>query len=198
MSVKVVINTSKMELHRHERCQQIAKEMELIFNSSLFKEKFLAMKPVGELSEWRNEERLPELYNYIMSGANILDPVKDGVIEIELDDYYKRFGSAVGYTYPNTRTIFVNTKYFDSFNNKYAGSNIAHELCHKCGAEHDFKSTARRPYSVPYLVNNIYEQCHDILIGNKNEELPEWVQVCYRPWYRFGFKKCVWIKNKLN
>jgi len=184
-----------MDLHRHQRCYQIAKEMELILNSDLFKEKFLAMKPVGELSEWRHEERLPELYEYIMSGANILDPVKDGVIEIELDDYYKRFGSAVGYTYPSVKTIFVNTKYFDSFSNRDAGSNIAHEVMHKLGADHDFKATARRPYSIPYLMNTIYEQCHDVLISKKTDDFPEWVQVCYRPWYRFGFKKCYWEKK---
>lgn len=195
--VKVFIDVSEMDQWRHEKCLQIQKEMEIIYNSNMFKELFMAMKPVGELSEWRHEERLPELFNYLMSGATRLQPNQDNVINFYLDDYYKRFSSTVGYTYPDVNKIWVNTKYFDSFSNKYAGSNLAHEMMHKLGCDHDFNSTARRPYSIPYLMNDIYEKCHDILITGASDSDPEceWVKVCYRPWYRFGFKKCYWVKK---
>ena len=123
-----------------------------------------------------------------MSGVEELDPDADHTIDIEVDDYYT-FKKVIGHTYPNTRTIHTNTKYFDStditpgnHHRKQSGSNFLHEYFHKIGFDHDFRATSRRPSSLCYQGNRVYEECWDVLVA------PELKRVdstrSYRKWFK--------------
>lgn len=99
-----------------------------------------------------------------LSNAQILERIRiakerlngreDGVLNLEVDLYYTR-RNVVGYTYPNVSKIWVNTRYFDRYAPAQIAANLMHEWLHKIGFEHDFRSTAKRPYSVPYAIGSI-------------------------------------------
>ncbi len=98
-----------------------------------------------------------QIYNMIQDGKETMIGKVDQTIDLDLILYnppwYKRW-SVVGYTYPNTTRIWMNRNYFNSYQPQSVAANIAHEWMHKVGFEHDYKSTKRRPYSVPYAVGN--------------------------------------------
>jgi hypothetical protein len=69
----------------------------------------------------------------------------------------------VGYTYPDSARIWSNGNYFYSMTVNELAAHFVHEWLHKIGYDHDFKSTARRPYSVPYAVGDLVEVIADQL-----------------------------------
>ena len=58
---------------------------------------------------------------------------------------------------PDTSVITSNRRFFDNFTPAEIAGNLAHEWMHKIGFDHDFNSTSRRPYSVPYAVGDLVE-----------------------------------------
>lgn len=150
---------------RREKLIQVAEELERVLSSVMFRDEILKLTKadkVGELSDWRGMPNL-SLYNHITSGADRFDSNKDNVMDVFVDDYYS-FKRVIGYTTLNSKYIYVNTKYFDKRSNKLVGSNILHEYGHQLGFSHDFRATSRRPNSICYKLNGIYEKCHDIII----------------------------------
>jgi hypothetical protein len=188
MITKINITTIDFTQERQEKVNAVQKEMELIINSSLFKEKILNLKnPIGELSVWKDATR-EQIYEHILSGKETLNPSIDNVIDITVQSYFS-WKNVVGYTYPNTTTIYVNTKYFDSNNlskeshhRKMTGSNFIHEYGHKLGFSHDFYSTSKRPFSLCYLLNEVYEECWDDIIAPKLEH--KVIKKSYKKWLK--------------
>ena len=68
---------------------------------------------------------------------------------------------------PKKKWMYVNTKFYDCRSNKKVGSNIVHEYTHTLGFRHDRRRTKRRPHSVSYLMNRIFEECYDHIIGSQ-------------------------------
>ena len=95
-----------------------------------------------------------QIYQSILDAAEELHPVKNNTMDLEVELYYEA-SSIVGYTNGGTTRIWVNTKFFDSFQENSVAGNLFHEWLHKLGYVHDFASTAKRPYSVPYAVGYI-------------------------------------------
>jgi hypothetical protein len=95
-----------------------------------------------------------QIYEAIMAGAEILNPVADHVMNLDLTIYKPTFfgRNVVGYTYPYTPRIWMNRNFFNRFTPGEIAGNMTHEWCHKIGFTHDYSSTARRPYSVPYAL----------------------------------------------
>ena len=122
-----------------------------------------------------------------MSGADRHDETEDNVINLYVDDYYT-VKKVVGYTLLSSKYIRVNTKYFDTNSNKRVGSNLLHEYGHLVGFSHDFRRTARRPFSICYQLNKAYEECHDRLIGPREGSL---AKVKVGRW----FPKYKWVRK---
>jgi hypothetical protein len=101
------------------------------------------------------------IYNLVQDGKEAMLGIVDHTIDLDLVLYnppwYRRWG-VVGYTYANTNKIWMNRNYFNRFEPSDVAANIAHEWMHKIGFDHDYKSTKRRPYSVPYAVGNFVSQ----------------------------------------
>ena len=102
-----------------------------------------------------------QILTCIRAGAETLDPEADGEVDLYLSLYWapwwKKY-SVVGYTYGNVRKIWCNGYWFDRMTPAEIAGNLAHEWTHKLGFEHDFRSTARRPRSVPYAVGELVER----------------------------------------
>lgn len=95
-----------------------------------------------------------QIYNKFLQGAEKLTPAKNNAMDVELELYYENT-TTIGYTYPNTRRIWMNTKYFDRYTAAQVAGNLTHEWLHKLGFGHASSSTASRPYSVPYAIGYI-------------------------------------------
>lgn len=155
------------------KLEQARVNLELITNSQLFKREFLRADFSGETSEWRHKTN-EEIYEHFMSGAETLQPEKDNEADIDLTIFNpKPWTGTVGYTYPNTMRQWINRKFFWSLELYEIEGNICHEWSHKLGFDHDYKRTARRPFSVSYQLNEIIKICHLDLIANINVFKPE-------------------------
>ena len=137
--------------------------IETVMNSQELKDKIINFTYNGKREFVQNEGMTNEqIYNYLMAGGEIHPKVRpqDGMMDVELQLYKpKLFQSkrVIGYTDPSYFTIYVNQNYFRPAAISDIADNMVHEWCHKMGFDHDFKSTARRPYSVPYAVGYIVD-----------------------------------------
>lgn len=98
-----------------------------------------------------------EIYQLLLDGSETLLPNKNSAMDLQLELYTNYSTSTVGYTYPNTLKIWMNRKFFDTYDTSQVARNIFHEWTHKLGFGHDSSATARRPYSVPYGLGSIVQ-----------------------------------------
>lgn len=103
-----------------------------------------------------------QIYDRILIGAESLNPVKNNSLEVELELYYAN-NTTIGYTYPSTTRIWMNTKYFDNYTPSQVAANLMHEWLHKLGFGHDSSATTQRPYSVPYAVGYMIRRLYTSL-----------------------------------
>ena len=73
-----------------------------------------------------------EVYAMLVSGATVLQPTVDRVIEVYPTLYYKK-NSVVGYTYPSTVRTWINKKFFAVYSYAQVAQNLFHEYAHKVG-----------------------------------------------------------------
>jgi len=92
-----------------------------------------------------------QIYQAILDAAEKLTPAKNNTMDVGVKLYYTN-NSVVGYTNGSITYINVNTKFFNSYGIHEVAGNLFHEWLHKLGYGHDSNATARRPYSVPYVV----------------------------------------------
>ena len=95
-----------------------------------------------------------QIYQSILDAAETLKPIKNNIMDLEVQLYYAAT-NVVGYTNSGTTRIWVNTKYFNTFLENSVAGNLFHEWLHKLGYTHAVSATTTRPYSVPYAVGYI-------------------------------------------
>ncbi len=77
---------------------------------------------------------------------------------LEFQMYYSLKG-VVGYTYPNSRRIWMNRRLHGKMSPCERSANIGHERSHKLRYEHSLKRHSKRKYSVPYAINDAFKKC---------------------------------------
>ena len=144
-----------------EQEAKIHKAVELIKKvvaSDEFKERILNHKFDGEKTFVDNKGFTNEqIYQIILDGSETLIPEKNGRMDVEVE-LYQQSTNTIGYTYPNTSRIWVNTKYFDKYTPVQVADNLFHEWLHKLGFDHDVKYSKSRNYSVPYAIGYLVEE----------------------------------------
>lgn len=95
-----------------------------------------------------------QIYQKILEGAEALQPTRNNTIDAEIELYYAAT-NIVGYTYPSSKRIWVNSKYFTSYTAAGVAHNLFHEWMHKLGFNHATTWSESRDYSVPYAVGSI-------------------------------------------
>lgn len=132
--------------------------LEKTVRSEKFKQKVLAHTYKGSKTYYRHRGMSNEqIYAAILKGAEVLNPVEDGVMNLSMTLYHSQTNT-VGYTYPDTNQIWVNTKYFDRYTLAEVANNAMHEWLHKIGFEHSFYNNDDRPFTVPYAIGEIVEE----------------------------------------
>lgn len=92
-----------------------------------------------------------QIYQHILDGNESLQKTKNNAIDVEVELYYANT-STVGYTYSNSKRIWVNTKYFNTYKPASVAGNLFHEWLHKLGYTHASSYSTSRDYSVPYAI----------------------------------------------
>jgi hypothetical protein len=95
-----------------------------------------------------------QIYKKILDGAERLQPARNNTMDAEIE-LYTAATNVVGYTYPSSRRIWVNTKYFDVYTPAGVAHNLMHEWMHKLGFDNSQTWNSARDYSVPYAIGNI-------------------------------------------
>jgi len=186
--IKVKMNLDKINgCERRKKLIEVSEQIELIVNSGDFKSAIFDMRPWGELSKWKDVTK-SELYNHIMSGKEETSNFADNEMDLYIDDYYTMAG-VYGYMSPGKRTIHLNVKFLDFLSYRKLGSLIVHEWSHTMGFRHEGGSTVARSRSIPYLLNEIYNDIHAHSIRSTTE-----LQKVYigRSWY--GRKRYKWTR----
>lgn len=149
------IKTRNFSKRQRQKILAALVKLKKAINSDAFRKRVLAHRFAGKQT-YANNNGLTnqQIYNKIMAGAEKYFPKKDYEMDLDVTMYYEDT-SVIGYTYPNTTRIWVNSKFFNKFSHSSIAGNLTHEWLHKIGFGHDFEATARRPYSVPYAVGNI-------------------------------------------
>lgn len=159
--IKVRIDSSKLNTKaRKEKAELAAAHLEVILNSEEFKNMILDMHPRwkrGSTGPFKHKSNR-EIYEAIIRGKETFWNRKgDNVLDIFIDDYYRPWSKVVGYIIPGKKTIFVNTKFFDSNSVMLVCSNFCHEMFHHLGMLHGgkyFKESI--PYYGNIIINNLY------------------------------------------
>lgn len=126
--------------------------------SSEFKERILNHTYQGKKIFVDNNGLTNEqIYQLIVEGAETMNPTKNGRMDVELE-LYEQSGRTIGYTYPHTPRIWINTKFFKRYNPVQVADNLFHEWLHKLGFDHSQKYSNSRNYSVPYAIGYLVEE----------------------------------------
>ena len=96
-----------------------------------------------------------QIYKKILEGAEKIFPAKNNKMDMEIELYTDTVSNTVGYTYPNSPRIWMNTKYFDNFTATGATASLTHEWLHKIGFGHAVSYSTSRDYTVPYAVGRL-------------------------------------------
>jgi hypothetical protein len=131
------------------------KAIKKVIGSNEFKKRILEHTFQGEKkfldSKGHSNE---EVFQKILEGSEELYPVKNGQMDIELE-LMESESKTVGYTYPDTKRIWINRKFFDSFDTADIANNLFHEWLHKLGYDHAPEYSVERNSSVPYAIGSI-------------------------------------------
>jgi hypothetical protein len=204
-NLTVVVHSRKLftpeEVVKHETAMRM---LEVVLNSFQFKERMLQKKLVRT-----NGMTNAQVYELIMSGAEILDPSKDFEIDIWVEAYHKN-NSVVGWTTPKIVWTYLNRKFLSAYVYAEIACNAFHEWLHKLGFGHvsakDYDSV---PYALGYLVEEmikelvkgavftpIYQDSSVIVEAPvKPTPIPEAkkVLICRRTWRTLWIRKiCEW------
>lgn len=95
-----------------------------------------------------------QIYQRILDGAETLQLSKNNAMDISVKLYYQS-SNVVGYTTTGSKTINMNTKYFNTYTSSGVSHNMMHEWLHKIGFIHAVNYSLSRNYSVPYAIGNI-------------------------------------------
>lgn len=121
--------------------------LEQCLNSLDFREMFFNAQ-----FTYTNGKTKVEIWDMLMSGADMIDKRDDGVMNLAFEMYYSWWSRVVGWVTPGKRTVHVNRKYFGQAVD--FASNALHEYAHLVGLDH---RSARDYGSVPYKLNALFE-----------------------------------------
>lgn len=158
--LKVVIReANNFDTDSRALLEQARALAEKVLNSEEFKQRVLHFTYEGEEAFVQNDGYTNlEIYNQMMAGAELYPSRTSAnkTMDLFTELYYGGSG-VIGYTNPDTATIYMNSYYYDDYTPAEVVGNITHEWLHKLGYDHDYNSTYRRPYSVPYAIGYIAE-----------------------------------------
>lgn len=151
VNIEMVNATHDQEIKLNEAIEII----KLVIGTEKFRNKVLNFTYKGQNAFINNRGfSNAQIYQIILNAAEALTPTRNNQMEAEVEFYHANT-NVVGYTYRNTRRIWINTKFFNSYTPAGVARNLFHEWIHKLGFEHEISWSADRDASVPYALGFI-------------------------------------------
>ncbi|MBS1959155.1 MAG: hypothetical protein JST80_06785 [Bdellovibrionales bacterium] len=132
--------------------------VQTVINSAEFKSKVLNFTYGGQQTFVQNGGLSnQQIYDLLMTGAERYpnQTASDHTMNFQLELYtpaWYQSNNVLGYTSLSDPVIHINKNFYNRAEVFEIAMNLTHEWCHKMGFDHDYRSTARRPYSVPYAI----------------------------------------------
>ena len=121
------------------------------FRTGILSHKFLGKRGFADNKGLTNSQ----IYHKILAGAERLNGEENNTMDLEVLLYTNLGSNTIGYTFPSSHRVFINTKYFTKLSTEKIAANLVHEWLHKLGFSHDAVKTEKRKYSVPYAVGRM-------------------------------------------
>ena len=110
-----------------------------------------------------------EIYQKILHASESYLTDKNNVLDVELELFFEPT-KTIGYTYPNTKRIWMNKKYYDKYTPIQVSDNLFHEWLHKIGFDHSTTWSKERDHSVPYAIGYLVEKiAHKMHLSQSTE-----------------------------
>lgn len=151
----------------HKKLDKIIAAVESVLSSEAFREKVLNYTYQGKKQfAWNDGKSNEQIYREIMQANESSTPGVNGVVDVSLHAWtpWYIFSRALAYTTPTTKWINIKKSYLRKGSIASLSDTLVHEWTHKLGFNHDYNSTAERPYTVPYAVGGIV---YDLLEAGK-------------------------------
>lgn len=149
------VDLVNFESSRREKMEEAIEIIKLVIATEEFKNRILNHTYNGARTFVDNRGYTnAQIYKIMLDGAEKLQPTKNNAMDVEVE-LYTASTNVVGYTYPSSRRIWVNTKYFDQYTPAGVAHNLMHEWMHKLGFDHSSSWNTARDYSVPYAIGDI-------------------------------------------
>lgn len=144
---------------QEEKVREAVKIIKAIISSDEFKQRVLDYTHNGNKGFFDNQGMTnEEVYQTIIDGAEKMgNTSKNNTMDVELELYHQKTNT-IGYTYPNTVRIWMNTKYFNKYTPVKVADNLMHEWMHKLGFTHGTVWNKDRDHSVPYAIGYLVEE----------------------------------------
>ncbi len=157
-----LVDHGNMNTTQVQKMNQVITVLNQILNTAEFKDKVLNFSYNGKTEFVQNNGMTnQQVYDFIMGGAEEYpkqtqaNDLADMRLTIYYPPWWKPFSSAVAFTNTDDPYLHVYAKYYGNATIPQLCNTFIHEWLHKMGFDHDFNSTAQRPYSVPYGVGGI-------------------------------------------
>lgn len=169
-----VKDRDNMTTSQSQKLDQAVTVLNQVLNGPDFKDRILNFTYNGQKAFVQNNGMSnQQVYDFLMSGAEqypVVTPAND-LADVNLTIYYppfwKAFSSAVAFTSESDPYLHIYNRYYNKASIPEISNTIIHEWTHKMGFDHDFNSTAQRPYSVPYAVGTIVNDLVVKFLGKK-------------------------------
>ena len=147
------VNLTTAQATKYEKAIEIVKQVVATedFRNRVLNHTYNGKKTYVDNGGFTNEQ----IYQKILDGAETLQPSKNNRMDLEVEMYTNSSTSTVGYTYANSKRIWVNTKFFNTYTAAGVAHNLFHEWLHKLGFTHASSYSVSRDYSVPYAIGDM-------------------------------------------
>ncbi len=150
------IKTVRMSRMKEDKLNEAVEILRQVFSSPEFKRRILRHRYRGRYRFAKNKGLSNrQLYEKILSGMEELRPYRNNAMDVEVQLYTDYSSNVLGYTWPRSRRIWMNTKYFNRHTPAQIAANLTHEWLHKLGFDHERERCWGRKYSVPYAIGYI-------------------------------------------
>jgi hypothetical protein len=155
---KINLKLIDFDQEQEHKVLKAAELIKKVITSEKFKKRVLNHK-FNDQKAFADNQGLSnaQIYRKILEGSETIKPGKDYEMDMVLLTYYED-AITIGYTYPNTRNVWMNTKYLNRYNPVQVTGNMMHEWLHKLGFSHPVKNTPERRFSVPYAIGYIMQK----------------------------------------
>ncbi len=155
LTFEINIDLVNATLEQEEKILEAIEIIKKVVATEEFRNQILNFSYKGEYAFINNRGYSnAQIYQIILNGAETLSPYRNNQLDAEVE-FYHADTNVVGYTYRNTRRIWINTKFFDKYTPAGVAHNLFHEWMHKLGFEHDITWSQDRDASVPYALGFI-------------------------------------------